>query len=138
MAAVVLNERLGSLAASLAGWQSARVAQDDVVWKPPGSGPVAYHQDSAYISRQFVPVSVILPPSLDCLYFIIPTVTRCDTVRDVETFLSKPHTIIIEWHIAGRNVTLKQALYTTASSFYHITSRVTLTKQRWYDVESGL
>ncbi|CAN0294158.1 unnamed protein product [Pylaiella littoralis] len=55
VAAVVLSERLGGLAASLAGWESARVAQDDVVWKPPGSGPVAYHQDSAYISRQFVP-----------------------------------------------------------------------------------
>lgn len=27
-----------------------------MVWKPPGSGPVAHHQDSAYISRQFVPV----------------------------------------------------------------------------------
>lgn len=57
VAAVVLSEKLGRLAASLAGWDSARVAQDDVVWKPPGSGPVAYHQDSAYISRQFIPVS---------------------------------------------------------------------------------
>jgi len=57
VAAVVLSEPLGRLAASLAGWDSARVAQDDVVWKPPGSGPVAYHQDSAYISRQFIPVS---------------------------------------------------------------------------------
>ena len=56
MAAVVLSEDLGRLAASLAGWDSARVAQDDVVWKPPGSGPVAFHQDSAYISRQFLPV----------------------------------------------------------------------------------
>lgn len=61
VAAVVLSERLGSLAASLAGWKSARVAQDDVVWKPPGSGPVAYHQDSAYISRQFVPVIIYCP-----------------------------------------------------------------------------
>eukprot|EP00903_Cladosiphon_okamuranus_P012519 g11722.t2 len=55
VAAVVLSEGLGRLAASLAGWDSARVAQDDVVWKPPGSGPVAFHQDSAYISRQFLP-----------------------------------------------------------------------------------
>ena len=59
VAAVVLSEALGRLAASLAGWESARVAQDDVVWKPPGSGPVAYHQDSAYISKQFVPVSIL-------------------------------------------------------------------------------
>ncbi|CAM9568432.1 unnamed protein product, partial [Laminaria digitata] len=55
VAAVVLSERLGKLAATLAGWESARVAQDDVVWKPPGSGPVTFHQDAAYISKQFVP-----------------------------------------------------------------------------------
>ncbi|CAM9554285.1 unnamed protein product [Ectocarpus sp. 6 AP-2014] len=55
VASVVLSEHLARLAASLAGWDSARIAQDDVVWKPPGSGPVGYHQDSAYISRQFTP-----------------------------------------------------------------------------------
>ncbi|CAM9813026.1 unnamed protein product, partial [Hapterophycus canaliculatus] len=55
VAAIVLSEHLGKLAASLTGWDSIRVAQDDVIWKPPGSGPVAYHQDSAYISRQFLP-----------------------------------------------------------------------------------
>ena len=26
-----------------------------VLWKPPGSGSVAWHQDSTYISDQFVP-----------------------------------------------------------------------------------
>lgn len=60
VAAVVLSERLGKLAATLAGWESARVAQDDVVWKPPGSGPVTFHQDAAYISKQFVPVRASL------------------------------------------------------------------------------
>lgn len=58
VASAVLSEELGKLAARLAGWSSARVAQDDVVWKPPGSGPVAFHQDSAYISRQFIPVRI--------------------------------------------------------------------------------
>ncbi|CAM9094980.1 unnamed protein product [Ectocarpus sp. 4 AP-2014] len=46
---------LRKVAASLAGSDSARIVQDDVVWKPPGSGPVGYHQDSAYISKQFTP-----------------------------------------------------------------------------------
>lgn len=59
VAGVVLSERLGKLAATLAGWDSARIAQDDVVWKPPGSGPVTFHQDSAYISKQFVPVRAL-------------------------------------------------------------------------------
>lgn len=74
MAAVVLSEGLGRLAASLAGWRSARVAQDDVVWKPPGSGPVAFHQDSAYISRQFVPVK-------DRLITFLPFFQLLRTVR---------------------------------------------------------
>jgi hypothetical protein len=33
----------------------ARVAQDSLIWKPPGAGPVSYHQDAPYISAQFVP-----------------------------------------------------------------------------------
>ncbi|CAM9444088.1 unnamed protein product [Choristocarpus tenellus] len=55
VARVVLSADLGKLATILGGWQSVRVAQDDIVWKPPGCGPVAYHQDSAYISKQFSP-----------------------------------------------------------------------------------
>ena len=33
----------------------ARVAQDSLIWKPPGAGPVSYHQDAPYISAQFIP-----------------------------------------------------------------------------------
>ena len=58
VASVVLSEVLGAVATRLMarhGWTGARVAQDDVLWKPAGAGEVAYHQDSAYISRQFVP-----------------------------------------------------------------------------------
>lgn len=105
MAAVVLSEGLGRLAASLAGWDSARIAQDDVVWKPPGSGPVAFHQDSAYISLQFVPVSVIFLPSfhfgLYCGHvvhmqtrilssdLVLPKWTTSRNVGDVATFQSQ-------------------------------------------------
>lgn len=77
MAAVVLSEELGRLAASLAGWRSARVAQDDVVWKPPGSGPVAFHQDSAYISRQFVPVKDRLITFLALLPALLRSAACC-------------------------------------------------------------
>ena len=36
-------------------WSSTRIAQDSVIWKPPGSGPVYFHQDCKYISDQFIP-----------------------------------------------------------------------------------
>jgi len=65
IASVVLNQDLGKFVASVMGWSSVRVAQDDLVWKPPSSDDdaepkqridtVGFHQDSAYISAQFVP-----------------------------------------------------------------------------------
>jgi ectoine hydroxylase-related dioxygenase (phytanoyl-CoA dioxygenase family) len=49
--------------ANVMGWDSVRIAQDDVVWKLPSNraqktqrlDTVGYHQDSAYISAQFDP-----------------------------------------------------------------------------------
>jgi hypothetical protein len=62
IASVVLNQDLGKFVASVMGWSSVRVAQDDLVWKPPSDNheqkridTVGFHQDSAYISAQFVP-----------------------------------------------------------------------------------
>eukprot|EP00978_Attheya_sp_CCMP212_P009293 scaffold21966_cov38-Attheya_sp.AAC.2 len=66
IASVVLNQDLGKFVASVMGWSSVRVAQDDLVWKPPSLDDqdaepkqridtVGFHQDSAYISAQFVP-----------------------------------------------------------------------------------
>ena len=67
IASVVLNEDLGRLVANVMGWDSVRIAQDDVVWKPPSAhhqnrpqktqriDTVGFHQDSAYISAQFEP-----------------------------------------------------------------------------------
>ncbi|KAL7533236.1 hypothetical protein ACHAWF_004410 [Thalassiosira exigua] len=82
IASIILDEELGRLVARIAGWDSVRVAQDDVVWKPPcaaadASGgsrgarridTVGFHQDSAYISVQFDPYernSVTLWMALD-------------------------------------------------------------------------
>lgn len=56
IANTVLCEELGALAVALTGWNSARVAQDDCIWKPPGSGAVGHHRDGKYISEQFVPL----------------------------------------------------------------------------------
>ena len=75
VASVVLNANLAAMAAALQGWSSVRIGQDDVIWKPPvaadddaanknnevmqsNSSPqttIGYHQDSAYISTNFVP-----------------------------------------------------------------------------------
>eukprot|EP00421_Protoceratium_reticulatum_P024769 CAMPEP_0168475998 /NCGR_PEP_ID=MMETSP0228-20121227/61659_1 /TAXON_ID=133427 /ORGANISM="Protoceratium reticulatum, Strain CCCM 535 (=CCMP 1889)" /LENGTH=343 /DNA_ID=CAMNT_0008492101 /DNA_START=23 /DNA_END=1052 /DNA_ORIENTATION=- len=56
VASVALDPALGRLASGLLGWErGARLAQEDVLWKPPGAGGVGYHQDSAYISENFEP-----------------------------------------------------------------------------------
>uniref|UniRef100_A0A6U3ZUB2 Phytanoyl-CoA dioxygenase n=1 Tax=Ditylum brightwellii TaxID=49249 RepID=A0A6U3ZUB2_9STRA len=71
VASVVLDESMGKLVADITGWESVRVAQDDLVWKVPYDGArrqeevkveeknvntvVGFHQDSAYISKQFSP-----------------------------------------------------------------------------------
>jgi ectoine hydroxylase-related dioxygenase (phytanoyl-CoA dioxygenase family) len=52
---VVCSEALGKLAASIMGWNSTRIGQDDVIHKPPLSSAVGFHQDGAYISDNFLP-----------------------------------------------------------------------------------
>jgi ectoine hydroxylase-related dioxygenase (phytanoyl-CoA dioxygenase family) len=47
--AIVLAEEVGEVVARIAGWRGARLLQDNVIWKPPGAGPLAHHQDNAYI-----------------------------------------------------------------------------------------
>jgi len=51
-----LNARIGKVVAQLMGWEKGtRLAQDSLLWKPAGSGGVAYHTDGAYISSNFRP-----------------------------------------------------------------------------------
>lgn len=87
IASIILKESLGKLVSELMDWPSARIAQDDVIWKPPAAlsegntdTVVGFHQDSAYISSQFDPFennSVTLWMALDdtdeetgCLQYI--------------------------------------------------------------------
>lgn len=49
IAAIVLAEEVGEVVARIAGWRGARLLQDNVIWKPPAAGPLALHQDNAYI-----------------------------------------------------------------------------------------
>jgi ectoine hydroxylase-related dioxygenase (phytanoyl-CoA dioxygenase family) len=48
VAAQVLSERTGQLAAQLAGYSGVRILQDNVLWKPPGTKAIGFHQDSSY------------------------------------------------------------------------------------------
>ncbi len=50
VARVVTRADLGKAVAQLAGWPGTRIMIDNVLWKPPGSRPLAYHQDNAYLA----------------------------------------------------------------------------------------
>jgi ectoine hydroxylase-related dioxygenase (phytanoyl-CoA dioxygenase family) len=49
LAAQVLSERTGRLAAELVGWDGARILQDNCLWKPPGAKAIGMHQDGSYL-----------------------------------------------------------------------------------------
>jgi len=67
VAAIVLHQQLARFVARVMQWNSVRVAQDDLIWKPPAASvkdelqshprgtTIGYHRDSEYISKQFVP-----------------------------------------------------------------------------------
>src|SRR5687768_6823867 len=48
VAAQVLSERTGRLGAQLMGYRGVRILQDNVLWKPPGTKAIGFHQDSSY------------------------------------------------------------------------------------------
>ena len=48
VAAQVLSESVGKLAAQLMGYSGVRILQDNVLWKPPGTKAIGFHQDSSY------------------------------------------------------------------------------------------
>jgi hypothetical protein len=58
VAAQVLSERTGRLAAQLAGYRGVRILQDNVLWKPPGTKAIGFHQDSSY-AGYLVPAEMI-------------------------------------------------------------------------------
>ncbi len=50
IARVVLDEAIGKAIARLSGWSGVRIMIDNVVWKPPATKSLGFHQDSAYLS----------------------------------------------------------------------------------------
>ena len=57
IASIVLHPFIGQFICDIMGWNSIRLAQDDLLWKPPQTSAsfVGFHQDSTYISKQFQP-----------------------------------------------------------------------------------
>jgi len=50
IASVVLREDFGRAIAKIGGWPGTRIMVDNVLWKPPSTRPLGYHQDSAYLA----------------------------------------------------------------------------------------
>ena len=50
IAAVVLDESIGKAIATLGGWRGVRIMIDNVIWKPPATKSLGFHQDSAYLA----------------------------------------------------------------------------------------
>lgn len=58
IAAQVLSERTGRLAAQLMGYGGVRILQDNCIWKPPGTKALGMHQDGSF-ADYLVPAEMI-------------------------------------------------------------------------------
>src|SRR5688500_16662375 len=58
IAAQVLSERIGRLAAQLMRYDGVRILQDNVLGKPPGAKAVGFHQDGSYADYRVPPEMV--------------------------------------------------------------------------------
>jgi ectoine hydroxylase-related dioxygenase (phytanoyl-CoA dioxygenase family) len=50
IAETVLDESIARAIAGLAGWPGVRIMIDNVIWKPPATRSLGFHQDSAYLA----------------------------------------------------------------------------------------
>ena len=48
IASIILDGSVGEACARLRRWPGARIGQDNVIWKPPGTKPLGFHQDDSY------------------------------------------------------------------------------------------
>jgi ectoine hydroxylase-related dioxygenase (phytanoyl-CoA dioxygenase family) len=65
LAAQVLSERTGLLAAELMSWDGVRILQDNVIWKPPGAKSLGMHQDGSYLDYLVPPEMITCWIALD-------------------------------------------------------------------------
>ena len=87
VAAQVLSERTGRLAAQLAGYRGVRILQDNVLWKPPGTKAIGFHQDSSYADY------LVPPEMITCWISLHDTATDAgplEFVRGSHTWPKSP------------------------------------------------
>jgi len=65
IAAQVLSERTGRLAAELMGYRGTRILQDNCLWKPPGALSLGMHQDGSYAGYLVPPEMITCWVALD-------------------------------------------------------------------------
>jgi ectoine hydroxylase-related dioxygenase (phytanoyl-CoA dioxygenase family) len=65
VAAQVLSQRNGRLASRLAGYRGVRILQDNVLWKPPATKAIGFHQDSSYADYLVPPEMITCWVALD-------------------------------------------------------------------------
>jgi ectoine hydroxylase-related dioxygenase (phytanoyl-CoA dioxygenase family) len=65
IAAQVLSERTGRIAARLGGYRGTRMLQDNCLWKPPGTKSLGMHQDGSYADYLSPPEMITCWVALD-------------------------------------------------------------------------
>jgi len=65
IAAQVLSERTGRLAAQLMNYRGVRILQDNCLWKPPGTKSIGLHQDGSYAGYLVPPEMITCWITLD-------------------------------------------------------------------------
>ena len=74
IAAHVLSERTGRLAADLMGWDGVRIVQDNCIWKPPGTKSLGMHQDGSYLDY------IVPPEMITCWIALDDTSAEAGTI----------------------------------------------------------
>src|SRR5207249_7601630 len=74
IAAQVLSERSGRLAAELMGWDGIRLGQDNCIWKPPGTKALGMHQDGSYLDY------LVPPEMITCWITLDDTAAEAGTI----------------------------------------------------------
>ena len=75
IAATILSADIGAACAELSEWPGARLAQDNLLWKPPGGKSLGFHQDASYLDW-------VVPPEMTSCWIALD-----DTRRDAGTVL---------------------------------------------------
>jgi ectoine hydroxylase-related dioxygenase (phytanoyl-CoA dioxygenase family) len=75
IAKIVLDENIGRAIAELGDWPGTRIMIDNVLWKPPGTRALGFHQDNAYL-EWFSPTEL-----LSCWIALDDTVAEGGTIE---------------------------------------------------------